>query len=68
MKPENTNQVQVSRPSDALESQEAADAAFTNLLLGLGSVALLVGGVAIANVMVMSVLERRMEIGVRRSI
>ncbi len=68
MNPENPDQVQVSRPSDALEAQEAADAAFTNLLLGLGSVALLVGGVAIANVMVMSVLERRMEIGVRRSI
>ena len=68
MNPENPDQVQVSRPSDALEAQEAADAAFTNLLLGLGSVALLVGGVAIANVLVMSVLERRMEIGVRRSI
>jgi len=68
MNPENPDQVQVSRPSDALEAQEAADAAFTNLLLGLGSVALLIGGVAIANVMVMSVLERRMEIGVRRSI
>jgi len=68
MNPENPDQVQVSRPSDALEAQEAADAAFTNLLLGLGSVALLVGGVAIANVMVMSVLESRMEIGDRRSI
>lgn len=68
MNPENPDQVQVSRPSDALEAQEAADAALQNLLLGLGSVALLVGGVAIANVMVMSVLERRMEIGVRRSI
>jgi len=68
MNPENPDQVQVSRPSDALVAQEAADAAFTNLLLGIGSVALLVGGVAIANVMVMSVLERRMEIGVRRSI
>ena len=50
------------------DEDEAAEEAFTNLLLGLGSVALLVGGVAIANVMVMSVLERRMEIGVRRSI
>ena len=68
MNPENPDQVSVSRPSDALEAQEAAEVAFTNLLLGLGSVALLVGGVAIANVMIMSVLERRMEIGVRRSI
>ena len=68
MNPENPDQVEVSRPSDALEAQQAAETAFTNLLLGLGSVALLVGGVAIANVMVMSVLERRMEIGVRRSL
>ena len=68
MNPENPDQVEVSRPSDALEAQQAVEASFTNLLLGLGSVALLVGGVAIANVMVMSVLERRMEIGVRRSI
>jgi putative ABC transport system permease protein len=65
MNPENPDQVEVTRPSDALEAQQAAEEAFTNLLLGLGSVALLVGGVAIANVMV---LERRMEIGVRRSI
>ena len=68
MNPENPDQVEVSRPSDALDAQQAVEASFTNLLLGLGSVALLVGGVAIANVMVMSVLERRMEIGVRRSI
>ncbi len=69
MNPENPDQVEVTRrPSDALEAQQAAETAFTNLLLGLGSVALLVGGVAIANVMVMSVLERRMEIGVRRSL
>jgi len=67
MNPENPDQVQVSRPSDALEAQEAADAAL-QITSWLGSVALLVGGVAIANVMVMSVLERRMEIGVRRSI
>mgnify|MGYP003313618236 CR=1 FL=1 len=62
MNPENPDQVEVTRPSDALEAQQAAEEAFTNLLLGLGSVALLVGGVAIANVMVMSVLERRMEL------
>ena len=61
-------EVQVSRPSDALAAQDAATRSFTLLALGLGSVALLVGGVGIANVMVVSVLERRREIGVRRAL
>lgn len=62
------NEVSVSRPSDLLEARESTEAAFTGLLLGLGAVALLVGGVGIANVMVISVLERRTEIGVRRAL
>ncbi len=66
--PENPDQVEVTRPSDALEARQAADEALTLLLVGLGAVALLVGGVAIANIMVMSVLERRREIGVRRAL
>ena len=66
--PANPDEVEVTRPSDALEAKEAADQAFTNLLLGLGAVALLVGGVGIANVMVISVLERRGEIGLRRAL
>jgi putative ABC transport system permease protein len=66
--PENPNEVDVSRPSDALEAKAAAAGAFTNLLLGLGAVALLVGGVGVANTMVISVLERRREIGLRRSL
>jgi putative ABC transport system permease protein len=66
--PQNPEEVQVARPSDALEAKEAADDAFTALFLGLGAVALLVGGVGIANVMVISVLERRSEIGLRRAL
>jgi len=66
--PENPEEVEVNRPSDALEAREAADDAFTALFLGLGAVALLVGGVGIANVMVISVLERRSEIGLRRAL
>ena len=61
-------EVDVSRPSDALEARAAAKTAFTSLFLGLGAVALLVGGVGIANVMVISVLERRSEIGLRRAL
>jgi putative ABC transport system permease protein len=66
--PENPEEVQVSQPSDALEARAAAKLAFNSLFLGLGAVALLVGGVGIANVMVISVLERRSEIGLRRSL
>jgi putative ABC transport system permease protein len=66
--PEHPEEVQVSRPSDALEARAAARTAFTSLFLGLGAVALLVGGVGIANVMVISVLERRSEIGLRRAL
>ncbi|GIH52075.1 putative ABC transport system permease protein [Microbispora rosea] len=66
--PENPEEVTVSRPSDALAARAAAASAFTNLLLGLGAVALLVGGVGVANTMVISVLERRKEIGLRRSL
>jgi putative ABC transport system permease protein len=61
-------EVQVSRPSDALEARAAAQSAYTSLFLGLGAVALLVGGVGIANVLVISVLERRSEIGLRRAL
>jgi putative ABC transport system permease protein len=66
--PQTPEEVEVTRPSDALEARDAADEALTALFLGLGAVALLVGGVGIANVMVISVLERRSEIGLRRAI
>ena len=60
--------VQVVRPSDALVARAATRGAFTGLFFGLGAVALLVGGVGIGNVMVISVLERRSEIGLRRAL
>lgn len=67
-KPEHPEQVQVTRPSDALAAQQALDDTLTALLLGLGGVALLVGGVGAGNIMIISVLERRAEIGLRRSL
>jgi putative ABC transport system permease protein len=66
--PESPNEVKVSRPSDALAAARRSDAALNELLLGLGAVALLVGGVGVANTMVISVLERRGEIGLRRAL
>ncbi len=66
--PENPSQVTVSQPSDALTAQAAAAGAFDTLFLGLGAVALLVGAVGVANIMIISVLERRQEIGLRRAL
>lgn len=62
------SEVSVTRPSDALAAKAQADDALTALLLGLGAVALLVGGIGIANVLVIAVLERRTEIGIRRAL
>jgi putative ABC transport system permease protein len=66
--PENPEEVQVSRASDVLQARVAADNTFTNLFVGLGAVSLLVGGIGIANVMVIAVIERRNEIGLRRAL
>ena len=65
--PETPEEVEATRPSDALAAEDAASTAFTSLFLGLGAVALLVGGIGIANVMVIAVIERRSEIGLRRA-
>jgi putative ABC transport system permease protein len=66
--PAHPEQIQVSHPSDALTAKAAAKGALNGLFLGLAAIGLLVGGVGIANVMIISVLERRSEIGLRRAI
>jgi putative ABC transport system permease protein len=66
--PVSPNEVDVSQPSDALTAQADAKGALDTLVLGLGAVALLVGAIGVANIMVISVLERRQEIGLRRAL
>src|SRR5258708_24888594 len=66
--PETPSQVTVSQPSAALTAQADAKGALDTLFLGLGAVALLVGAIGVANIMVISVLERRQEIGLRRAL
>src|SRR5690349_5393396 len=66
--PENPGGVNISQPSEALVAQADAKGAFDGLFLGLGAVALLVGAVGVANIMIISVLERRSEIGLRRAL
>ena len=66
--PESPGQVDVSQPSDALTARADAEGALDTLFLGLGAVALLVGAIGVANIMVISVLERRSEIGLRRAL
>lgn len=66
--PQSPSEVQVSRPSDALAAKRSTEATFSGLFIGLAGVALLVGGIGVANTMVISVLERRREIGLRRAL
>jgi putative ABC transport system permease protein len=66
--PESPGEVAVSRPSDALAARVAVAGSSTALFLGLGAVALLVGAIGIANLMVISVLERGSKIGLRRAL
>jgi len=66
--PESPNEVDVSQPSSALVAQADAQAALNGLFLGLGAVVLFVGAIGVANIMIISVLERRSEIGLRRAL
>nr|WP_232425329.1 ABC transporter permease [Pseudofrankia inefficax] len=66
--PQSPHEVTVSRPSDALVARAQAKSALSGLFLGLGAVSLLVGAVGVANTMIISVLERRSEIGLRRAL
>ena len=66
--PESPDEVDVSQPSEALTARAEAQSALNSLFLGLGAVSLLVGAVGVGNIMLIGVLERRSEIGLRRSL
>jgi putative ABC transport system permease protein len=66
--PEHPDEVDVAQPSDALVARADAEGALNSLFLGLGAVSLLVGGIGVGNVMLIGVLERRSEIGLRRAL
>jgi putative ABC transport system permease protein len=66
--PEHPDAVKVSQPSAALEARAKAKGALNSLFLGLGAISLLVGGVGVGNIMLIGVLERRSEIGLRRAL
>jgi putative ABC transport system permease protein len=63
-----SDEVNVSVPSDALEAEAAADATLQVIVAAMGVLALVVGGVGIANVMSISVIQRSAEIGIRRAL
>ena len=68
VQPGQAGTVAVTRPSDALAAVDAVDDTFTGMLVGLGSIALVVGAIGVANTMIISVIERRREIGLRRAL
>ena len=66
--PQEPSDVITRQPTAALAARAAAVGASTALLIGLVAITLTVAGIGIANVMIIAVLERRHEIGIRRAL
>jgi len=63
-----STETSVDVPSDLLEASAASDRTLQIVGIGMGALALFVGGVGIANVMSISVIQRSGEIGIRRAL
>ena len=57
--------VYVTASADLSQARNTADDSLTTLGLMIGVIALIVGGMSIANMMIVTVMERRDEIGLR---
>lgn len=68
LKPSEPDQFQIMSLSEAAGAVSGVDNIMTSLLGGVAAISLVVGGIGIMNIMMVSVIERTREIGIRKAI